>query len=63
MNLPINETNLQEGDSLNFVSLCNESDDVLLTSGNGFALRFPVTACPKLSTSAIGCKVRLPLLG
>jgi len=47
---------LRKGDSLNFVSLCTESDDVLLTSSNGFALRFPVTACPKLSTSAIGCK-------
>jgi DNA gyrase subunit A len=49
---------LRESDSLKFVSLCNESEDVLLTSSQGFALRFPVTSCPKLSTSAIGVKVR-----
>jgi DNA gyrase/topoisomerase IV subunit A len=49
---------LKKSDSLKFVSLSTEADDVLLTSSHGFALRFPVTACPKLSTSAIGCKVR-----
>ena len=53
---------LRESDSLKFVSLCNESEDVLLTSSQGFALRFPVNSCPKLSTSAIGVKVRFNLI-
>jgi len=48
---------LQKGDSLKFAGLCQENQDVLLTSTEGFALRFPVHSCPKLSAAAIGCKV------
>eukprot|EP00890_Picochlorum_soloecismus_P003651 jgi/Picsp_1/4287/NSC_01796-R1_dna a subunit len=48
---------LRKGDSLKFAGLCQENQDVLLTSTEGFALRFPVHSCPKLSAAAIGCKV------
>lgn len=47
---------LQDGDSLKFVRCCSTDDNVLLTSSHGFALRFPVSACPRLSASAVGCK-------
>lgn len=44
------------GDELKFVGLCNEEEDLLLTSSAGYALRFACDSVPRLSTSATGVK-------
>jgi DNA gyrase subunit A len=47
---------MKEGDELKFVGLCNEDEDLLLTSSAGYALRFSCDSIPRLSSSATGVK-------
>ena len=47
---------MKPGDELKFVGLCNEDEDLLLTSSAGYALRFSCDSIPRLSSSATGVK-------
>jgi len=47
---------MKPGDELKFVGLCNEEEDLLLTSSAGYALRFSCDSIPRLSSSATGVK-------
>ena len=48
---------LREDDSLKFVSLCSESDSVLLTSSVGLTLHFPIDILRQMGRTSIGVKV------